>query len=301
MNSHYVGLLIVVGAMVIFVLMMVGIVYWLRWRRRTKWPFKTDDKLLRGPGEELKMRIAYLDERLVFEVMAGMCIGLLSLGLFGDTVAKAAGLHPTQAVGLALTALFTSYSVSGWRIARIWQRRQNNYLGWYGERYVAEWLEPVKLQGWRVFHDVPFENGGKKFNLDHVVVGVGGVVAIETKCRRKGKARPGRKDSEVFFNGRSLDWPWGEDTHGLDQAERNARWLADWIDAEIGEQVRVSPVLAIPGWWLENKSTQELRPCQVVNPKWLPRLFAEKGPILTAKQVDLIARRLDFRCRDVVE
>ncbi|HEY4248452.1 MAG TPA: nuclease-related domain-containing protein [Lacunisphaera sp.] len=301
MKPQYIALLFVVAAMVLFVVMIIGIVVWLRWRRKTKWPFKTDDKLLRGPGEELKVKIAYLDERLVFEVMAGICLGLLSVSLFGDTIAKAAGLTPTKAFGLGLFAMLAVYAASGWRIARIWQRRQNCYLGWFGERYVAERLEPAKLQGWRVFHDVPFENNGKKFNIDHIVVGLGGVVAVETKTRRKGNARRGRKDSEVYFNGRALDWPWGEDTHGLDQAEWNAQWLTDWIHAEIGEQVFVSPILALPGWWLENKITQASRACAVVNPKWLPDLLAEKRPVLTQKLADLIARRLESRCRDVVE
>ena len=301
MKPHYVALLFVVAAIVIFGVMIVGIVFWLRWRRKTKWPFKTDDKLLRGPGEELKLKIAYLDERLVFEVMAGICIGLLSWGVFGDTVAKAANLTPVKAFILGLLAMLTTYSISGWRISRIWKRRQNCYLGWYGERYVAEWLEPAKLQGWRVFHDVPFESEGKKFNIDHIAVGLSGVVAVETKTRRKGNARQGRKDSQIFFNGRTLDWPWGEDTLGLDQAERNARWLTDWIHAEIGEHVHVSPVLALPGWWLEITSAQESRAGQVVNPKWLPDFLAKKGPIITQKQADLIARRLEFHCRDVVE
>jgi len=301
MNPHHVALLLAVGAVLLFGVMIVVIVYWLRWQRKTKWPFKNDDKLLRGPGEELKRKITSLDENLVSEAIAGICGGLLAFSFVGPIITKVAGVSSAGALTSALTALLICYSISGWRIARIWKRRQNCYLGWYGERYVAEWLEPVKLQGWRVFHDVPFENNGKKFNVDHVVVGLGGVVAIETKSRRKGKARPGRKDSEVCFNGRSLDWPWGEDTHGLDQAEWNARWLSDWIDAEVGEQVRVSAVLAIPGWWLENKFTHESRPCQVVNPKWLPGFFAKKGPIITPKQVDLISRRLESRCRDVVE
>jgi hypothetical protein len=301
MNPHYAAFIFVIAAIILFGVMMMGIIYWLRWRRKTKWPFKTDDKLLRAPGEDLKRRIADLDERLVFEVITGICVGLTCMGIFAGMVVKTASLNPVQSVGLGCTAMLISYSISGWRVARIWQRRQNNYLGWYGERYVAEWLEPVKLQGWRVFHDVPFESNGKKFNIDHVVLGLGGVVVIETKCRRKGKARTGRKEGEVFFNGQSLDWPWGEDTHGLNQAEWNAKWLSDWIDAELGEQVRVSPVLAIPGWWLENKITQESRACQVVNPKWLPGFFDKRGSVLTPKQVDLIARRLEFRCRDVVE
>ena len=35
--------------------------------------------------------------------------------------------------------------------------------------------------GYRVFDDVPGEGSGGKFNIDHVLIGPGGVFSIETK------------------------------------------------------------------------------------------------------------------------
>jgi len=81
------------------------------------------------------------------------------------------------------------------------QRQADDYLGFFGERYVAGWLDPLKAQGWFIFHDVPCAGATEQFNLDHVAVGPGGVWVVETKTRRKGRARPGRKEHEVVFDG----------------------------------------------------------------------------------------------------
>lgn len=293
------GNLLLIGVLLLYLAIVIIIVTLQQRRRTTRWPFKPADKLLRGPGEELKRRIAAGDVRLIYELMAGVALGPLFLGLAVGGLQRWLGLEALPAFVAGLAGTVSIYAASGWRISRLVTQGRNYYLGWFGERYVAEWLEPLKLAGWRVFHDVPAENQGAKFNLDHVVVGLGGVFVIETKTRRKGNALPGRKDSTVVFDGRKLEWPWGADTYGLEQAERNALWLSEWIKGETGERVFVAPLLALPGWWLELKPAKEGRLCRVVNPKWLPGHFARERPVLTPAQADLIALRLEHRCRDV--
>ena len=54
-------------------------------------------------------------------------------------------------------------------------------LGRDGERVVAEHLQQLVGAGWRVFHDIQ----GDGFNIDHVVIGAGGISAVETKTRSK--------------------------------------------------------------------------------------------------------------------
>ena len=48
-----------------------------------------------------------------------------------------------------------------------------------GERRTAEALHGVEREGWAVLHDVRLR--GRRWNLDHVLVGPGGVVVVETK------------------------------------------------------------------------------------------------------------------------
>ncbi len=278
---------------------VIGMLYLARWLRRTRWPFKQEDRLVRSPGEHLRRRINEIDEQFLIEILTGFMGVLFALGLAAGPFRQWFGWTPRFATIVALFASTGLGLFSIWRVFRLWQERSNHFLGWFGERVVGEELQKATVHGWRVFHDLPFKNNGADFNIDHVVVGPGGMFAIETKTRRKGNARPGFKDNTVFFDGRDLVWPWKEDNHGLEQAERNALWLTNWIRTEIGERVHVSPVLALPGWWLEMKPSRETRLCRVVNPKWLPGILADQKPLLTPKQVELIALRLEARCRDV--
>ena len=200
---------------------------------------------------------------------------------------------------LSLVVFIGSFLLAVRWFARKTEEMRNRYLGYFGERVVAEHLEPLKLQGWRVFHDVPCQHEGVKFNIDHIAVGAGGVFIIETKTRRKGSARPGFKDNVVSFDGQRLVWPWAEDNHGLEQAERNALWFAKIVKQETGEQVVVTPILVLPGWWVEMKPMRSARFCRVANPKWLPDILGRERPILSEVQVGAIAAKLEIRCRDV--
>lgn len=279
----------------------IGVIALARWQRKTRWPFKLEDRLLRGPGEHLRKRISEIDEQFLIEFLVGFLAVLGAMALVADVFRRVFDWTPHTAGSLAIVAALGVTAGSLWRIRRLWQTRADHYLGWFGERVVGEQLQLATVHGWRVFHDVPFLNNGAAFNIDHVAVGPGGVFLVETKTRRKGNARPGFDDNKVYFDGRDLVWPWGEDNHGLEQAERNALWLTNWIRAEIGERVHVSPILALPGWWLEKKPARETRLCQVVNPKWLPGMLAKQTAVLTPKQIELISLRLDARCRDVEE
>jgi len=298
------NLWVIVAGITLYFGLVLGVILFLRWRRKTRWPFKLEDKLLRGPGEALKQKIVELDERVSLEFFGGITGGFLVFAIVGESVAKFFSLSPLAATSLAIGGLAAVFGVSGWRIAQAWKERQNCFLGWFGERFVAEWLESSKVEGWRIFHDVPCANNGASFNIDHVAVGVNGVFVIETKTRRKGKARPGREDNKVIFDGLELDWPWGKDAFGLQQAEDNALWLADWIKSEVNELVQVTPLLALPAWWIDDsiaKRSLQKRLCRPVNPKWLPGILGRDQPVLTQKQGDLIATRLEVRCRDVTD
>jgi len=293
--------LLLVGFFVLYLAVMVGAVAFLRWRRKSRWPFKREDRLLRVAGETLRRRITTIDEQFLLEFVIGMGVSALLLLLVIKALTYFPQLTPGTKLAILAAALVGNLAIFAVRIGKVWQQRQNNFLGWFGERMVGERLDQVRLRGWHIFHDVPFEGGGKKYNLDHVAVGEGGVFVFETKTRRKGHARPGRKDSEVIFDGKLLDWPWGADDHGLAQAEANAQTLATWIKAEIGERVHVTPYLVIPCWFVVLKPAANGRLCRVANEKWLGDILERAAPSLSARQVELISRRLESRCRDVEE
>lgn len=277
----------------------VGMIWWQRRQRKMRKPFGDDFRLLRGPGETQFKIVQKLDEDLpLWIVLLSLIPSTIGLLLLKLTVAMPGVV---QLVGLALTV--AGFAAAFYFAARLLAGRlrqsADRYLGYFGERIVAEHLEPLKGQGWRVLHDVPFQNNGTKFNLDHITIGPQGVFAIETKTRRKGGARPGFDDHKVFFDGRDLEWPWGNDNHGLEQAERNAVELARVIKDETGERVHVSPILTLPGWFVEPRPSRDSRMCRVTNPKGLSKFLPSGPAVLDAAKIAAIATKLEARCRDV--
>jgi hypothetical protein len=262
--------------------------------RKTRWPFSHEDKLLRGPGERLRRRIVEIDEQFIWELLAGVTLPMIA-GASAVKAGQVMGLENVAKLSIGLGSGLAVIGVSVWRVVQLWRQRANCLLGWFGERIVGEQLQLASVHGWRVFHDVPSPTG----NVDHIAVGLGGVFAIETKAKRKLGRKSSGEDHFAYFDGRDLVWHRTKDNRGLDQAEQNALWVMKWIKDEIGERVHTSPILALPGWYLKPIEARGTRLCRVVNPKWLPGILAKERPVLTPKLVDLIALRLDARCRDV--
>jgi hypothetical protein len=281
----------------IFAAVVVGLSRWRKRQRKERQPFPDNLKLLRGPGETQRRMLAKMDENFVEQFFVGLAVpAVVAALLLWVTI----HLHGNwQTVGLVVTLLgflAVMIVVARYLVHKI-QESSNRYLGFFGERIVAEALEPLKAQGFRVFHDVPCGDAKSPFNIDHVVVGPNGVFAIETKTRRKGRARGGFAEHEIIFDGQVLAYPWGEDRHGLEQAQRQAEWLADWLTQLLGQRVRVNPILTFPGWMIIRRGAGAVN---VLNPKEiLPALLPRGAAVLDASQIDLIARQLDARCRDV--
>lgn len=287
-----------VGVYVFGILATILIV---RKMRPTRWPFKLEHRLLRGPGESLQRERNRLLEQLMFEFFGGI---FAVLGLCGLAFIMAAVLHLGWNEGIFAISLVCGgvTLISALRIVALWKKLQAYHLGWFGERIVAEKLGPLRFTGWRVFHDVPFTSNGKEFNLDHVVLGEGGLFVIETKARRKGGGRKGAPDDVVTFDGQALHWPrYKNDESGLRQAELNAETLSKWLKEEIGEKVAAIPLLVIPGWTVKFTKSDQRRLCRVESANWIQKKFKDLPAILAPKTVDLVYRRLLVKCRDVEE
>lgn len=276
---------------------LLSIIWWDRRKHRTRKPFPEDLKLLRMPGEHLWRRVIENDETEMQWVLLVMLIPIIVGGATLYIVGKF--LQWSLAPGLVVTLVVFTFSLllcARWLQGRL-RRRANDYLGFFGERYVAEWLEPLKAEGWFIVHDVPCIGATGKFNLDHVAVGPGGIWVVETKTRRKGRARPGFEDYKVAFDGEQIIWPWGEDRSALRQASNNAAWLQEWLKKVTGQNYEVSAVLTIPGYCVTER---KLGPVRVVNPKVLPQVLVGRGKQeLGGVAIDLVRRQLEEKCRNV--
>jgi len=287
------------GYVLFFMASAMAMIWWHRRQRKLRKPFGDEFKLLRGPGES-QFKIYLKQEESEALWVFGYAAAPVLVAVLGlQVVALVPDGLKLAVLGLTVLAFIVSFIVAARLYARRTQQGFNRYLGYFGERMVAEHLEPLKGQGWRILHDLPGVANGTKFNLDHVAIGPQGVFAVETKTRRKGNARPGFDDHKVVFNGRELIWPWGEDNHGLEQAERNAVWLAGLIKDETGQRRPVAPILTLPGWFVEMKPSRESRFAKVTNPKGLPRFLTSGPAVLNDEQIAAIATKLEARCRDV--
>lgn len=288
--------LIVGGYFLFFLASVFAMLWWLRRQRKMRHPFDQDLKLLRMPGETQFKLITEFDENffviLIFVAFVPMVAGTVALA----TLTRIGGWGAVVGIGVSAVLFIVTFILCARWVSRRMLGRFNRYLGYFGERVVAEALEPLKLRGWRVFHDVPCEAGTARFNIDHVAIGPWGVFAIETKSRRKGQPREGRRDHEVSFNGNVLSWPWAESRDEIEQALGNAKWLQKRLAERTGENPQVAAVLTIPGWMVIEKARGPLR---VVNPKFLPEVLASRRDALTEKQIDLYSRYLELLCRTV--
>lgn len=191
--------------------------------------------------------------------------------------------------------LCTAVGFVGWSVKKLFtlqKVRRSLRLGLDCEMAVGQELNNLVALGCRVFHDIQADN----FNIDHVVVGPNGVFAIETKGRSKPNRKRGAEDARVVFDGQNLNFPDSVESEPLEQARRQARWLSDWLISAVGEKIAVSPVLALPGWYIVRKKWSDVF---LLNGKEYEVLIKQKtDATLADTMIKRISHQLDQRCRD---
>ncbi|HWL91263.1 MAG TPA: NERD domain-containing protein [Actinomycetota bacterium] len=110
-----------------------------------------------------------------------------------------------------------------------------------GERVTGLWLGRLP-EGWHVFHDIPV--GERGANIDHLVIGPGGVFTINTK-NLTGKIWVGPKS--ILHNGHRTDL--------LPKAKAEALRASRLLSAVIGRPIEARSVLAIlaDGWTIKEE------------------------------------------------
>jgi hypothetical protein len=254
-------------------------------RRATRQsPFKA---LRRRPaGESLRIKIAEFDEQINDRIflliampiaLAVMMFVLKSLNFYGAITSVAISLIWTLAFKRKLIDLL--------------EQRRNYQLGFDGERFVGEELSRLIAIGFEIYHDVPFDG----FNMDHVLVGKSGVFVVESKTKSKPLDESGNKEFHVVFDGKKLHWPWGADSHDIEQARNNAETLSKWLTDAVGENVEVSAILTLPGWWVTRKAPHD--GVNILNPEEIIHAFDSKKVKLNDDRIRQICHQLNEKCR----
>ena len=204
--------------------------------------------------------------RVLALAAAGMGSWLAAAQVATD-LAIPAGL--TVATGLGWLLRFrTSPDTAAWR------------RGATGERRTARLLAPLERRGWAVLHDLAIP--GAQANIDHLVIGPGGVVVIDSKQYR-GRLHLDRDG--MVWHGRHL----------LIATLRKVRWQADQADEVLGiAHISVAAIMAVHGarvpWGRLQADGVTIVPAQRV-----PDLLQALPPTLGPERVAWLADRTRLR------
>ena len=274
------------------VLAIIGVLFaWAYFRPTWKGRKPVKEKLLRGPGESLQIKIEELTEKLVLPFIFLLGIGM-ALGTFTSRMVQHGGsLKLEFLTGVWSFGLITMI-LCGARVLHVSRLLADYNLGSSGERAVGEELNKLMLDGCLVYHDLVADN----WNIDHVVIAQSGIFAIETKKYRK-KLVNGEYFYKVKFDGETLHFPNRTDRKPVEQAIRNAGWLSEMLREALIESIRVEPILTLPGWWIDREGKGQVA---VLNHREFRQCIVKKGPAqLSEKQMRQIAYQIEQRCRNV--
>jgi hypothetical protein len=123
---------------------------------------------LREPGQYARERGLELAARPVLLGVGILAIAAIAWAVFG--------LRGLPIVGLELVAICLMVALD-----RLYSPQADRWLrGAAGEQAVGAICAELEADGWHAIHDVSFGKG----NVDHIIVGPGGIFTIETKSRR---------------------------------------------------------------------------------------------------------------------
>jgi Nuclease-related domain len=222
----------------------------------------------RRRATELATWAGSLPWRLAAVVAAGVAAWLVAAPVASD-LATLAGVMVASGLGWLLR-FRTSPD------ALVWRR------GAVGERRTARLLAPLERRGWAVLHDLAIPNS--QANIDHLVIGPGGVLAIDSKHYR----------GQLQVDCDGMVW---HGRHLLVSALRTTLWEADQADEVLGiPDVYVAAIVAVHGasipWGLLQADG-----VTVVPARRLPDLLQALPPILGPERVAWLADRARLRFR----
>jgi hypothetical protein len=135
-----------------------------------------------------------------------------------------------------------------------------------GEEAVGGILDRLTADGWHVIHDVTFGRG----NIDHVVVGPGGVFAVETKSHA-GRISLERLDPKM-----------------LSQAYAEKKTLEERLGIE------VQPLLVFSRAYLIERPSAQRQGVMVITARGLAHYFSRRRPTMSPAQARQVYERLAF-------
>lgn len=237
-------------------------------------------KPMNNPGESIQNEIErqFSEEFAPFFMSAIFAI-LFACYTWGQWYFK----WSPQPIAMTLVAVLAlGYTV--YKFITVRKDIRNLRLGLDGEKAIGQFLELIRDQDCRVFHDIITD----KANIDHIYISTKGIFLIETKTYSK----PNEGKPIIEFNGeRVLINGFEPDRNPVTQVHGLVGWLQDMLFESTGQKFPIKGVIVFPGWYIENKSTNKTK-VWVLNPKALPAFMENESNLLKIEDVSLISSRI---------
>ena len=188
-------------------------------------------KPLRNPGQSLDRYLldVVFDESIIY-ILTGSLVCLFAVSNWAYYFTEKV---PNPWVMTLIAVAVVAYCL--YKIKKALKKITKLKQGRDGERAVGQYLESLREQGVKVFHDLPGDN----FNLDHVLVAPSGVYIIETKNYSK----PDKGEARIIYTGDTLIHHNGfKDDKPLIQVKAGANWLKQLIKESTGRDIDVKGV-----------------------------------------------------------
>jgi Nuclease-related domain len=139
------------------------------------------DPTARAPGQYTRSIVQRLRMRTL------LTLGALAVAT--TLMGRRFGWHDPRFLGAEVGLLIAIFAISRWVLPLV----ERHDRGATGEEQVGGLLDGLGERGWRVVHDASLGRG----NVDHILIGPGGVFTVETKSH-PGPVRVGRMHGSVL-------------------------------------------------------------------------------------------------------
>jgi hypothetical protein len=239
------------------------------------------DRPLRNPGQSIDEAIDKLiDDKALSYIVASTFFIALSIMEWVRWYNNA----PYSPILYSIMALLVT-GFSAFKLVKIKKKLENLKLGRDGERAVGQFLENLRENGYKIFHDIV----GEKFNIDHVVISKHGIFTIETKTYSK----PKKRQANIRYDGLNIFVDGHQSSQDiLVQARAEAHWLKTVLKESSGKEAQVKPVVVFPGWYVESDAAGFNPDVWVLNPKALSKFISKSKMNLSDEDVALFSYNL---------
>jgi hypothetical protein len=161
------------------------------------------------------------------------------------------------------------------------KRAKDAERGAYAEEVVAEGLKNLP-EGYQVFHDIAFTG----FNIDHVVIGPGGIFLVETKSH---KGKVDAKGDTLLLNGKEPP------KNFLNQTWSQTYQLKEFLQTQTAKELSIRPILCFTRAYVRLR--QPVKGILVLNYRYLATCLLKQPHIINSEDIENLSRILQSSIR----